>query len=68
VKDWFLDWAELQKKRHGWGALHTMRAAKELAPELFEHVHEDVPRRWRRSSAVLVAESRGRGVFCRMPT
>jgi hypothetical protein len=44
VKDWFLDWAALQKSRHGWGIMQTLRAAKELAPELFAGVHDDVPR------------------------
>jgi hypothetical protein len=63
VKDWFLDWAALQTSRRGWGIVQTLRAAKELAPELFAHVHEDVPRKWKRSSARPLVESRGRGVF-----
>jgi len=63
VKDWFLDWAAIQKKRHGWSTVQTLRAAKELAPELFALVHEDVPRKWRHSSAGPVAEARGRDVL-----
>jgi len=63
VTDWFLEWHEMQKKRRGWSVTQTVRAAKELAPELFEHVHEDVPREWRRSSALPRVESRGKGVL-----
>ena len=50
VKGWFLGFAALQKKRHGWSKLRTLRAAKDLAPELSGHVGTDVPRRWKHSS------------------
>ena len=55
MKDWFFDWAGLQKRRHGWSGVQTLRAAKELAPELLARVHEDVPRKWKLAKVPVAA-------------
>ena len=46
VKSWFLEYAALQKKRCNWDMVRTLNQARLLAPELFNGIHSDTPRRW----------------------
>ena len=54
LKDWFLDFAGDNRARKQWTMAH-----RRLCP-LFEKIHDDVPRKWRYSSVVVVASRLGR--------
>ena len=56
VKERFLGFKELMRKRHGWGLAQSLRYAALLAPELFAGMHPDTPRKW------TLRVARGRGV------
>ena len=51
---WFMDYAEAQRRLHGWSAAAS---TGELAPEVFDGCSDQIFRRWR---AVPLAETRGR--------
>lgn len=57
AKEWFLQFAERQTKRYGWGLMRCLRHVQEIAPEVFGDVHDDTPRRWKQPPA---EERRGR--------
>jgi hypothetical protein len=46
ARAWFLEYADFQAKKYSWPLARSLRQAKELAPELFLHVHKDTPQRW----------------------
>jgi hypothetical protein len=46
VKSWFLEYAAIQKKRCNWDMVRTLKQARLMAPELFNDIHNDTPRRW----------------------
>ena len=56
---WFIKYADIQKTRCGWDLMRSLRAARLLAPELFNDVHDDTPCRWRVSDAGIVAGTCG---------
>ena len=49
AKTWFLDYADLQRRRRNWDIVRSLTEAKALAPETFGHVHKDTPRKWKRA-------------------
>ena len=49
AKTWFLDYADLQRRRRNWDIVRSLTEAKVLAPETFGHVHKDTPRKWKRA-------------------
>ena len=49
AKTWFLDYADLQRRRRKWDIVQSLAEAKALAPETFGHVHKDTPRKWKRA-------------------
>eukprot|EP00971_Amphidinium_carterae_P112059 2219575-Amphidinium_carterae.1 len=50
VKEWFLDYKDIQSKRFGWSVSRSLREAKAMAPEIFDAVRDSVPRRWHRDT------------------
>ena len=57
AKAWFLQYARLQSDLHRWSFDRSFRHAQAMAPDIFGHVHKDVPRRWKAPPAL---EMRGR--------
>lgn len=57
VKEWFLTTHDVMVAKHNWGLVRALRWAKQVAPELFAHLHPDTPRKWK---AEPLAEKRGR--------
>ena len=47
VKLWFMDYRRMQKDLYGWDPARSLRQAKLVCPEWFEHVHPDAPKNWK---------------------
>jgi len=58
VREWFLEFAVLQKAQKGWGMTRPLAAAKRLAPEVFKDISRNAPYRW--ASSKEAAHSTGR--------
>eukprot|EP00971_Amphidinium_carterae_P277313 5503771-Amphidinium_carterae.1 len=49
VKNWFLDYCDIQWSRFQWPTTKCLKEAQALAPELFGGIHADTPRKWSRT-------------------
>ena len=47
VKDWFIDFADLQKR--SWTCLRSFHEAQRLSPDVFSSAHSESTRRWKHS-------------------
>ena len=46
VVEWFQSFAEIQRKRVGWGRAQTFACCRRLVPELFGGIHPDTYKKW----------------------
>ena len=49
VKDWFIDFADLQKSKYSWTWLRCFQEAQRFSPDVFGSVHRVSTRRWKHS-------------------
>ena len=49
VRQWFVEFAELQSQREGWSMARSLCEATNLAPDLFSHINPETPRGWQNS-------------------
>ena len=57
AKAWFMGFAEVQRRLHGWTVAKSWQKAKQLAPEIYGRCNDAVCRRWKPKPLV---ETRGR--------
>ena len=58
ARDWFLDMQEQWQTERNWDMQRCLSEAKRFCPDMFDHVHQKTPYRWKRSAAR--PETRGR--------